>query len=154
MKKILFPIFSLLVLLGSVDAFGQKHLEQWIQECEKDINVDMTVIDNRFKDTRKKDSYVVKITLPNDSPYLAKLSEQYVKEKQNAAYFSDKREGGKTMFDRCTFYVTETDGTESEIVYDLYRSRDGKQVFVTMIKTFDYDNPELKGKRNRYFMGG
>lgn len=133
---------------------GQENLLQWIKECENDKTVDMTVIDNKFPDTRKPDCYVVKITLKDKSQLQELMYKAYEKDKPTAYSVIDKRVNGVMVPERCEFSKTETDKTVTQTIFDFYHdSKTGKST-VTMIKTFDSTNPDLKKKRNRWFEGG
>ena len=155
-KKItLLPLF-LLMAFTSMETFAQKNLESWIKECEKDASIDLTVIDNKFPDTRKPDSYIVKIILKDKSQLLDKMYEAYSKDKDNAYSASDKRVNRAMVPDRCAFKVTEKDKTVTDIVFDFYyhKGEVRNETVVTMIKRFDSANKELDKKRNRHYLGG
>jgi hypothetical protein len=151
--KILKYLFFFGFLLFSGYAFAQENLIQWIKECEKDKTVDMTVIDNKFPDTRKPDSYVVKITLKENSHLQALMHKAYEKDKPDAYSAIDKRVNGVMVPSRCEFSKVEADKTVTQTIFDFYPTKTGETV-VTMFKTFDSTNMDLRKKRNRWFEGG
>lgn len=156
MKKtaILKYLFSLGVLFLSGHVFGQENLELWIKECEKDQTVDITVIDNKFLDTRKPDCYVVKITLKNKPQLQELMYNAYEKDKPNAYSAIVKKINGAMVPERCEFSKTEADKTVTQTIFDFYYNSKTGETVITMIKTFDSTNPDLKKKRNRWFEGG
>jgi len=151
-KKIRMPLFILIVLFSSTELFAQKNLESWIKECEKDSTVDITVIDNKFPDTKKRDSYIVKVSFKDKPVLLNKMYEAYIKDKPDSYSTSDKRVNGLIVPDRGCFTLIEKDQTVTDIVFDFYY-REGV-ITVTMIKKFDSANKDLDKKRNRHYMGG
>lgn len=155
MKKLIVLFILTIPLFAGTSAFGQKNLERWVKECEKDASVDMTVIDNKFPDTKKRDSYIVKITLDKNSDLVNKMYEAYKKDKADSYSFSDKRVNGVMQPDQCRFRTVESDKTETETVFDFYyRQKQSTQVSITIIKTFDVNNKELDKKRNKHYLGG
>ncbi len=152
--KMLRCLFLLVLLFFSGQAFGQENLIQWIKECKKDKTVDMTVIDNKFPDTKKPDCYAVKITLKNKPQLQELMYKAYEKDKPDAYSVIDKRVNGVMVPERCEFSKTETDKTVTQTVFDFYYDSKSGETEITMIKTFDSTNPDLTKKRNRWFEGG
>lgn len=142
------------ILLFSIRVSGQENLIRWIKECEKDKTVDMTVIDNKFPDTRKPDSYIVKIVLKNKPQLQELMFEAYEKDKPGAYSVIDKRIDGIMIPERCEFSKTEADKTVTQTTFDFYYNSKTGETTAIMIKTYDSTNPDLKKKRNRRFEGG
>jgi len=141
-----FLIFGFLFFSGHLSA--QENLLNWIKECEKDKYVDMTVIDNKFPESKKPDSYIVKITL-KDKPQLVDLMKKaYESDKINAVSVIDKRVNGVMFPNRCIFAKTETDKTITETVFDFYYDVKTNETTITMIRSFDSPNLELKKRPN------
>lgn len=151
--KMLKSLFFFGFLFFSGYASGQENLIRWIKECEKDNTVDMTVIENKFPDTKRPDRYVVKITL-KEKPQLQELMYvAYGKDKPDANSAIDKRVNGVMVPERCEFSKSETDKTVTQTVFDFYYNTKAGETVITMIRTFDSANPDLKKKRNRWFEG-
>jgi len=145
-------LFGLLFIYGQMSA--QESLQNWIKECEKDKLVDMTVIDNKFPDTRKPDSYIIKITLKDKPQLIDLMRKAYENDKTSAFSVVDKRVNGVMVPERCVFTKTEADKTITETVFDFYIDARTYITTITMIKTFDSGNKELAKKRNKYYIGG
>jgi hypothetical protein len=136
-KVILKSLLLFGFLFFSVYLSAQENLQNWIKECEKDKFVDMTVINNKFPDTKKPDSYIVKITL-KDKPKLVDLMiKAYENDKVNAFSAIDKRVNGVMFPNRCIFAKTEVDKTITETVFDFYLDAKTNETIITMIMTFN-----------------
>lgn len=147
-------LFAIGFFLFSGYIAGQERLMQWIKECEKDKTVDITVIDNKFPDTKKPDCYVVKITLKENSELEKRMYKAYENDRSNAYSVADKRVNGIMAPERCEFSKVEADKTVTQTTFDFYYGSKTGETVITMIKTFDSANPDLRKKRNRWFEGG
>ena len=136
MKDILkcFLLFGFLFFSGHISA--QENLQNWIKECEKDKFVDMTVIDNKIPDTKKPDSYIVKITLKEKPKLVDLMIKAYENDKVNAISLIDKRVNGVMFPNRCIFAKAEADKTITETVFDFYYDVKSNETTITMIRTF------------------
>ncbi|OFY39201.1 MAG: hypothetical protein A2X18_04055 [Bacteroidetes bacterium GWF2_40_14] len=128
---------------------AQENLMNWIKECEKDKFVDMTVIDNKIPETKKPDSYIVKITLKEKPQLVELMRKAYESDKVNAFSVIDKRVNGVMFPSRCIFAKTEVDKTITETVFDFYYDTKTSETTMTMIRTFDSNNQELKKTLNK-----
>lgn len=146
-----FLLFGLLIFSGQM--FAQENLQNWIKECEKGKLADMMIIDNKFPDTKKPDSYIVKITMKEKPQLVDLMKKAFENDRANAFSVIDKRVNGIMLPDRCVFSKTEVDKTITETVFDFYYSTKTNEIIVIMIKTFDSGNPELKKKRIKYDYG-
>jgi|GEM_PF-2331382 len=145
-----FLLFGFLFFSGHMSA--QENLQNWIKECEKDKFVDMTVIDNKLPDTKKPDSYIVKITLKEKPQLVDLIRKAYENDKVNAFSVIDKRVNGVMFPNRCIFAKTEADKTITETVFDFYYDAKTNETTIIMIKTFDSRNQELKKKPNKSYI--
>lgn len=138
-KKLFFLLFS---LLGASGLYAQENLNRWVEKCEKDPAIDITVIDYRDNATKAIEGKTVKITFPQDSPLLKSLTEAFDKDKDNAYMAASKRMNGQTVPDLCRFNKGTTE-TRLSCDYKTINYGQDKVVEVTVIYNYRWD--KMKG---------
>lgn len=133
-------IFSIVILFASTEIFAQENMEKWIENCENDKTVDVTVIREYFPDTKKPDKHIVKITFQKRPRLFKSLIAAYEKDKHNAVSLVDERVNGVMNPSYCIFIKREQDKTETEIGFYFNHKSETNTWVVTMIKTFDINN--------------
>lgn len=134
-QKLFFILFS---LLGASGLSAQENLNRWVEKCEKDPAIDITVIDYRDNDTKAVEGKTVKITFPQDSPLLKSLTEAFDKDKGNAYMAASKRMNGRTVPDLCRFNKGNTE-TRFSCDYKTINYGEDKVVEVTVIYNYRWD---------------
>nr|WP_129733012.1 DUF5024 domain-containing protein [Parabacteroides goldsteinii] len=132
-KKIILLCVILLAGCITEGLKAQETLNALMKKCENMDTIDMNVIYNKNRETKKTEKIIKTVTFSNDQKLLDEFVAAFEKDKNAAYKIIDDKKGGKLLPSFYRFGSGKTD-----ISYSLSVSKSGK-VTVSKIERFDYD---------------
>lgn len=129
-------LLAALLLLGSICGAlqAQENLNALMKKCETMDKIDMNVIYNKNRETKKTEKIIKTVSFSNDEKLLNEFVAAFEKDKDAAYKIIDQKSKGKLLPSFYRFSNGKTD-----ISYSFSVSDDGS-VSVTKIERFDYDS--------------
>lgn len=129
-------LLAALLLLGSICGVSQaqENLNALMKKCETMDKIDMNVIYNKNRETKKTEKIIKTVSFSNNEKLLNEFVAAFEKDKDAAYKIIDQKSKGKLLPSFYRFSNGKTD-----INYSLSVSDDGS-VSVTKIERFDYDS--------------
>ena len=128
-------LLCVILLLGGLTEGlkAQENLNALMKKCENMDTIDMNVIYNKNRETKKTEKIIKTVTFSNNQKLLDEFVAAFEKDKDAAYKIIDDKKSGKLLPSFYRFGSGKTD-----ISYSLSVSKSGK-VTVSKIERFDYD---------------
>lgn len=128
-------LLCVILLLGGLTEGlkAQENLNALMKKCENMDTIDMNVIYNKNRETKKTEKIIKTVTFSNNQKLLDEFVVAFEKDKDAAYKIIDDKKSGKLLPSFYRFGSGKTD-----ISYSLSVSKSGK-VTVSKIERFDYD---------------
>lgn len=129
-------LLCVILLLGGLTEGlkAQENLNALMKKCENMDTIDMNVIYNKNRETKKTEKIIKTVTFSNNQKLLDEFVVAFEKDKDAAYKIIDDKKSGKLLPSFYRFGSGKTD-----ISYSLSVSKSGK-VTVSKIERFDYDS--------------
>lgn len=132
-KKTILLCVILLVGCMTEGLKAQETLNALMKKCENMDTIDMNVIYNKNRETKKTEKIIKTVTFSNDQKLLDEFVAAFEKDKNAAYKIIDDKKSGKLL---PSFYRFGSGTTD--ISYSLSVSKSGKTT-ISKIERFDYD---------------
>ncbi|GGJ99275.1 DUF5024 domain-containing protein [Parabacteroides faecis] len=137
-KKTILLCVALLMGCMAEGLKAQEHLNALMKKCENMDTIDMNVIYNKNRETKKTEKIIKTVTFSNNQKLLDEFVAAFEKDKDAAYKIIDDKKSGKLL---PSFY--RFGSGKNDISYSLSVSKSGK-ITVSKIERFDYD-PKKSG---------
>lgn len=109
--KITCIVFLLLTGFGFSSLNAQENLWKWVDKCQKDKSVEMTLIVSNNRETKKPEREAYTITVSDSPKIIKELLDAFDKDKKNAYKSTERRPKGEEAIrpEYCRFRNNEID---------------------------------------------